>query len=95
MTGGASYPFVMDLDFSEDDTYPIAGVFNVDANSGNLGFSFSYGYPGGGETINVLSNDGTITDTHDLIAAVEPNDGPAAILNISGNAGSISAQTTE
>ena len=82
------------LDFSEDDTYPIAGVFNVDANSGNLGFSFSYGYPGGGETINVLSNDGTITDTHDLIAAVEPNDGPAAILNISGNAGSISAQTT-
>ncbi len=82
------------LDFSEDDPYPIAGVFNVDANSGNLDFSFSYGYPGGGETINVLSNDGTITDTHDLIAAVEPNDGPAANLNISGNAGSISAQTT-
>ena len=69
-------------------------TFNVDANSGDLSFDFSYGWDGLADTINILSNDGTITDTHDLALHLIPTKGAAAILNISGNTGSISTQTT-
>jgi hypothetical protein len=82
------------LDFSEDDSYPIVSIFNVDANSGDLSFSFSHGWEGLDDTINILSNDGTITDTHDLSGAQDFNQGPDTILNISANTGSISTHTT-
>ncbi len=82
------------LDFSEDDIYPIVSIFNVDANSGDMSFSFSHAWGGLDDTINILSNDGTITDTHDLSGAYDFNQGPDTILNISGNTGSISTHTT-
>jgi Putative Ig domain/PKD domain len=82
------------LDFSEDDTYAFVSTFNVDANSGDLSFSMSHGWDGLADTINILSNDGTITDTDDLNVALALNGGPDTILNISANTGSISTQTT-
>jgi hypothetical protein len=82
------------LDFSEDDVYALVSTFNVDANSGDLSFSMSHGWDGLADTINILSNDGTITDTDDLSVALDLNGGPDTILNISANTGSISTQTT-
>jgi hypothetical protein len=81
------------LDFSEDNIVGFVSTFNVDANSGDLSFDLSYGWDGLADTINILSNDGTVTDTHDL-GSFDPNQGLATILNISGNTGSINTQTT-
>jgi MBG domain (YGX type)/Bacterial Ig-like domain (group 3)/Putative Ig domain/Dockerin type I domain len=85
------------LAFSENTYLETRTIFNIQANQGQISLLLSHSWDGDGDTVNIYSNEGTITD-HDNIGGtylgVAAITGLDNVLNVFGNSGTINQQTT-